>query len=277
MRKLRPNIGSNIFYPGDKHELTAVVNTYINSDLQEDKRTQEGVDISDKKIKAILVPHSSYEYSGKLLGQGYGLVKNQTIDEVFILGVTNFSKFDGALVSSFSKWETPLGYVEQSHRISQIISSDDNKIKDLLQSDQTKHLGEQSIEVQLPFIKIISKESRIIPMLLDKVSPRLMADVLNPLIDKDDLIVGSVELSQGFPKDYAEVLDATSIDAILDLDTDRIMNERFQSTGSTVIATIVEIAKQHDWHVGVIDYMNSSKIDNNEDKTVGRMCIAFYE
>jgi len=277
MKKLRPNIGANIFYPGDKHELVATVSTYVNSDSQLDKRTQEGVDISDKKIKALLVPHSGYEYSGKLLGQGYGLVKNQVIDEVFILGVTHFSNFEGALVSSFSKWETPLGSIEQSHRTSQIISSDDEKAKDLLKPDQVKHLGEHSIEVQLPFIKTISKESRIIPMLLDEVSPRLMAEVLNPIIDKDDLLVGSVELSQGFPKDYAEVLDATSIDAILDLDTDRIMSEKFQSTGSIVIATVVELAKKHDWHVGVIGYMNSSKVDGNEDKTVGRMCIVFYE
>jgi MEMO1 family protein len=275
--KLRPNIGANVLYPGDKHELVAAVETYLNSNTLKETRTEEGVDLSDKKIKALLVPHSGYEYSGELLGQGYRLVENQTVDEVFLLGVTHFSDFEGALVSTFSKWETPMGYVEQSHRTDQIIGSDDNKAKDILRPDQEKHLGEHSIEVQLPFVKSVSKQSRVVPILVDEISPRLMADSLSGLIDKDDLLVGAVELSQGFPKDYAEVLDATSIDAISDLDTDRIMNEKFQSTGSIVIGTIVEIAKIKDWNVGVINYKNSAETDGNEDKTVGRMCIAFFE
>lgn len=276
MTETRPSIAAGNLYNSDKHELLAQVDSYIDTNST-NTRTQSGVELSGKSIKSIIVPHSGYEYTGNLMGKAYSRLKDQEIDEAFILGVAHFSKIDTTAIATFENWETPLGNIKQSPRTGGIIKSDDLQKKDILQGQNQQHLGEHSIEVQLPFLQYLKKKTKIVPILVGDESPRLLANVLLEVLDKNDLVIASVEFSQNFPKDYAEVIDATAIDAILDLDTDRVMDERYQVTNRSIIGTIIELAKAKDWQVGVLDYENSSIVDHKEDRTVGRAAIVFYE
>lgn len=276
MNKTRPSIAAGTFYNSDKHELLAQVDAYVSNNKKR-TRTQDNVELQDKNIRSIIVPHSGYKYTGNLMGLAYSHLLDKKIDEAFILGVSHFSDISETAVSTFEKWETPLGKIFQSPRTKDIIESDDSNIKDLLQEHNEEHLGEHSIEVQLPFLQYINKKIKILPILVGNNSPRLLAKALNDILDKDDVVVASVELSHSFPKDYAEVIDATAIDAIVDLDTDRVMDERFQATNRSLIGTVIELAKINDWRVGVLDYENSADVDNDDQKSVGRVAIAFYE
>jgi predicted class III extradiol MEMO1 family dioxygenase len=55
------------------------------------------------------------------------------------------------------------------------------------------------------------------------------------------------------------------------------MDERYQSTSNTILGTIIEIAKLNDWQVGALGYQNSADVDNEEQSTVGRASLVFYE
>lgn len=276
MTEIRPSIAAGNLYNSDKHELLAQVDSYIETNSK-NTRTQGGVELTGKSIKAIIVPHSGYEYTGNLMGKAYSTLKGQNIDEAFILGVAHFSKIDTTAIATFESWETPLGSIKQSPRTDEIIKSDDSKNKDILQEHNRQHLGEHSIEVQLPFLQYLDKKIKIVPILVGDDSPRLLAGSILGVLDNNDIVIGSVEFSQKFPKDYAEVIDATAIDAILDLDTDRVMDERYQATNRSIIGTIIELAKANDWQVGVLDYENSSIVDQKGDNTVGRAAVVFYE
>lgn len=262
----RPSSVAGQFYPLDAHELYAKVDSL----MQEDNNVG--------KVRALIVPHSGYDNAGEVYGSAYSTLKGASVDEVFLLGPSHYSKFDMTALSKYQQWEIPTGEVEQSHRITQIVGSDDNDAKDILRFDNEKHRSEHSIEVQLPFLHYLYKESvRIIPILVGNVSPRLLASSLAKHIDKDDLVVVSAELSHGYPMDYGEILDETALKAIEEMDTDKIMSEKFRSSLPQGVATVVELAKKHGWSPKILKYVNSAQVDGKEEKTSGYMAVAFVE
>lgn len=263
----RPSAVAGSYYKQDEHELFAQMDGFIYPV----KTTPLG------NIKALILPHSGFQYVGKVIGQGYAHVNGKKVDEVFLLGPSHYSKFEYVAFGDYQTWEVPVGKIESSHRVKQIVASDDESRKDLFRFDDSVHEREHSLEVQLPWIRTIwGEQVRIVPMLVGEVSPRLVANALAETMDKDDLIIASAELSHGYPRDYAEVIDATAITAIEKLDVETIMSEKFKSTAPVVIATIAELAKKNNWTPTLLKYENINPHDDISN-TNGVFAMAFSE
>ncbi|WKZ30966.1 MAG: AmmeMemoRadiSam system protein B [Candidatus Dojkabacteria bacterium] len=257
------------FYPLDPAELEGSIADMLDPSAEDI--------IDSRRFKAFILPHSSYKQCGVVMGAGYAKLLEREIDEVFVMSGTHFHQAEGVIMSDFSRWETPLGYVEESHRRNQIAGSDDSAAQNLIQQDNDPFDGEHAIEVHLPVLQYLwGEEFRFLPLIIGKGSPRLAANSLVKFIDPDDLIICSSELSHGYPADYAKDIDKRAIDSILKLDVDAILHDSFKAFSINSIATLVEIARLKVWKAELLMYKNSSEFVKNDSKTSGYVAIGFY-
>ncbi|MBI3749622.1 MAG: AmmeMemoRadiSam system protein B, partial [Chloroflexi bacterium] len=156
----RPSV-AGAFYPAEPGRLVALVEAL----LAEAERWRATAAPVDGRIIGILVPHAGLEYSGAVAAAGWGLLerlrREATPPVVVILGTSHGAGWlDGVAAWETGAWRTPLGDVEVDADLSR-------EIVDLgppFTIDRAAHLGEHSIEVQLPFLQAGGSIGRIVPL-----------------------------------------------------------------------------------------------------------------
>lgn len=95
---------SGSFYPNSKEELERYFTEFNNYKLKED--------IEIKEIRAIIVPHAGYIYSGFTANLAYSFASKNSYKKVFIIGPAHRVYLEGASVAIYEKYETPLGNIK---------------------------------------------------------------------------------------------------------------------------------------------------------------------
>jgi len=125
------------FYPADKKKLTAMLDGFFSGVQKETKREKTG---------CVVAPHAGYVYSGQTAAFSYSALKKA---KTFVILSPNHTGY-GRSISIWpdGEWETPLGKAKVNSALSK-------KIAEALgtETDTEAHLGEHSIEVQLPFLQ----------------------------------------------------------------------------------------------------------------------------
>src|SRR4030043_937615 len=134
------------FYPQDKEELRVML-----EGLFKNTGPLDGI----SNLKALIVPHAGYVYSGTTAAWGYKQIsnmknqisksKNYLKSDFVIIGPTHNFYFDGIVGNDFRWWETPLGRVRHNPPVNPGI-----KI-----SSET-FIPEHCLEVQLPFLQYLA-------------------------------------------------------------------------------------------------------------------------
>ena len=88
------------WYPGNKAELTTLLESYLSS-AKPDK--------IDGQVFAIISPHAGYQFSGPVAAYGFKAVQGKDIKTVIMVGFSHRKHFDGISVYSKGIWRTPLG------------------------------------------------------------------------------------------------------------------------------------------------------------------------
>jgi AmmeMemoRadiSam system protein B/AmmeMemoRadiSam system protein A len=201
---VRKPAAANSFYPGNEKELSSLVDEYLSK-----------VELPqlEPNIRAIIVPHAGYVYSGQVAAYAYKALVGKDISRVIILGNSHQEFFDGISVYPKGYFETPLGKVEVDNEFAQKLMDADKKIY----FKESAHLEEHSLEVQLPFLQKVLNNFKIVPIILgnQEGSIDILTNALKELMDDNTLIVVSSDLSH-YPKyEDAEYSDGKIIDAIL--------------------------------------------------------------
>jgi AmmeMemoRadiSam system protein B len=148
---LRPPAVAGRFYPNDPEELTAVVREYA--------KPSQAV----QRVKACLVPHAGYGYSGHVAGAVFSQIALPK--KIVILGVRHFPRGKAIATISSGAWKTPLGDAP----IDEALASALQKECPLLHEDPIAHSTEHSLEVQLPFLQVLSPGFAFVPIALGTV------------------------------------------------------------------------------------------------------------
>ena len=107
----------------------------------------------------ILVPHAGLAYSGLVAAAGWRLVPDGAT--VVILGTNHTAAWlHGVGAWETGRWRTPLGDVA----VDTGLASDILALGLPFGSDRAAHLGEHSIEVQLPLLLAAAPAARIVPL-----------------------------------------------------------------------------------------------------------------
>jgi AmmeMemoRadiSam system protein B len=141
------------FYPADPRELLSHVRQFTKRDSKQEK----------KKIKACLVPHAGYVYSGQVAGAVLGQIEVPL--SILILGVRHFPRGESAAILSNGAWRTPFGDAPIDLQLASALKS---KCA-LLKEDAVAHAQEHSLEVQLPFLQVLRPDFQFVPIALGTI------------------------------------------------------------------------------------------------------------
>lgn len=248
---------AGLFYPSDPQGLLNMIDQFLNK--------SKSVNV-EGSIRALVVPHAGYIYSGIVAAAGYKLVKNNpNIRKVVILGPSHYVLFRGAAAPGIDVWETPLGMFRVYDLQSKLIAP-----------YPEAHRREHSIEVQMPFLQVVLPKAEYYPVVVGEVDPAELARDISNVIDSSTIIVVSSDLSHYYPYDEAVKIDANANECIPKLDIDCV-NERVEACGKTGILTLMHIARERGWKGKLIDYKNSGDTAGDKDSVVGYGAYVFYE
>lgn len=275
----KPYVVADSFYPTDKKELRTQVRSFLN----------EARLFKTKKVRAVIVPHAGYIYSGststlayKNLGKHY---KN-----IFIIGSSHYESFNGASIYNIDNYSTPLGIIESNKKI----ISDLLNHSEFFSFQKNAHIKEHTVEVQLPFLQTIyDKNLKIIPILLgthQTKTIRAIADILQPYFIDENLFIISSDLSHYPVYEDAIRVDKHTINSILQnnpnsfIDT-LISNENNPQKGVQTLAcgwssilTLLYLTQTPTYHYELLGYKNSGDSRNgNKNRVVGYGAIRVYE
>jgi hypothetical protein len=223
------------FYPGQKDNLLDTLGRLTDPKAEK------------KRAVAVVAPHAGYEYSGPVAGAVFSSV--EVPRTVVVLGPGHREIGSLFAIQKEGSWLTPLGETPIEADLAALIMGHCR----LVTEDDRAHLGEHSLEVELPFIQYFEKKAALVPICvsyeaeyddLESLGRGLAAAVR--AYGRPVLIVSSSDMSHYVSQKTAEKKDSLAIRKILDLDArglfDTVRGEGismcgYQPTTSAIVAS----------------------------------------
>jgi len=182
----RPAVAGQ-FYPGNKKDLEKMLEEFFS------KATPV---VSKEQVAAILSPHAGYVFSGEVAANSFKqLDRNKKYKNIFIIGSSHRTMFSGASIYNIGNYITPLGEVKVDIPLATKLING----YDVFSFNGNAHLGEHSLEVQLPFLQYwLNNEFSIVPVILGTQAPKTVekiANALKPYFTEENLFVISTDFS----------------------------------------------------------------------------------
>ena len=273
------------FYPADREEGREMLKKFFSSLDQ---------NFEKKDYKAGIVPHAGWVFSGRCASFLYNQLRRTGIECFIILG-TNHSGTGSKITFSVDDFETFLGNLPVDMEVTEDIIVQLKKAGLDCGADESVHKYEHSIEVQTPFLKAVSKEAKIVPMLIRDLNPievEKFGKILSNIIKSSGrkiFILASSDMTHygkgyGFVpftdnvKDNLYKLDENIINKIISLDVIGFLGEARKSTvcGKEAIAVCMSASKNLGLKAEKLCYCTSGDVLGKWDNVVGYASIGFY-
>ena len=255
---------SGQFYPSDPSRLKKDIREFLSK-----AKTRP-----DPSVKAIIVPHAGYPYSGPVAAEAYKLIEGLKFDSVIIVAFLHRVSLDGVLVDHVDFYETPLGKVPVNTAIVKAIRAENP----LLAEDLPGDLQEHSLEVQIPFLQETVPGLKIVPIYIgrqDLGHAKVLATAIAKAIQgRNVLVVATTDLSHFYPYDIAVEKDKSVITLFEKGDVEVLDNayrqEKAEACGMGPVLTTLLLARQMDWQKPeLIHYANSGDVTGDRSSVVG--------
>ena len=257
MQKIRPAACAGSFYPGNRPELEASLDTLLADAAGE----------TASFPKAIIVPHAGYVYSGEVAARAYARLTGSGLRRVVLLGPAHRHRFCGIALPVASIFETPLGSIPLDPVCQELAS-----LPNFVGSDEA-HRMEHAIEVQLPFLQRVLEKISIVPLLVGNVSPAAVSEIIDRFIgEPETLVLVSSDLSHFHAYDEARALDAATAESIMALDP---VLDHEQACGATPVNALLLSARRHGLPPEPIDIRNSGDTHGSRERVVGYASFSF--
>ena len=172
---IRKSVVSGSFYPDKKEELLKYINQF--NSFKTNNETFEN-------IKAIIVPHAGYIYSGFTANLAYKLASNKKIKRVIVIGPSHRVYLKGASVALYDEYETPLGNLKIDKEFSQNLI-DKYDFLDFNVECEFEH----STETQAPFIKHYFENVQLVEIVYGEINYEDLSKVIDEvLVDSDNFV-----------------------------------------------------------------------------------------
>jgi len=244
---------------------------------------------NNNKIRAIIVPHAGYVYSGRTAAWGFaGLRDNNSYKNVFIIGASHIAAFDGATVFHGAAFETPLGSVEINSEITK-----DLQQNNIFKFPQQYQIEDHVLEVEIPFLQFILEPGfKIVPITIGTKSTYALnkiTDILKPYFTEENLFVISTDLSH-YPS-YSDAVKADNavIQSILSgnpqtfdhvvraNENSGIKNYVTAICGYSAVYVIMSLTQNKEFTYEKLKYSNSGDVSGDFDRVVGYASIVIRE
>jgi AmmeMemoRadiSam system protein B len=189
------------FYPGSANELRRDITAYLDSVPEIEPAG---------KILAAVAPHAGYAYSGGVAAYTHKALSAVDIHTLVIIGHDAYGS-DVAFTCPVDYFQTPLGKVPI-----------DREIK----ANRAIHAREHTVEVHLPFLQVLNRQCKIIPILFGHPTAQncqILADaIIRAAGDKTVFVLASADMSHYPPYDLACKVDKSTLEVLKSLDVERL-------------------------------------------------------
>ncbi|MHA2245476.1 MAG: AmmeMemoRadiSam system protein B [Candidatus Hodarchaeales archaeon] len=240
--QIRPAVRAGSWYSGHKDGLIQEINRmYLHKvgpcrrPLVLDQRKEV------KNILGLVSPHAGYACSAPTASHGFlALAEDRKeIDTVVLLGNKHTHHGPEISVASFDAWQTPLGQVPANMSfLSSIVENKNqlsNQLEQMVDFDESAHMDEHSIELQIPFLQDIYSEFEIAPIAISHLPTEqtqsfgyyLAEMIKDEGIEDSIVVIASSDMTHGnfFPQlnhDQVTSLDKLALAPMLDRDPEAL-------------------------------------------------------
>ncbi|MFZ0485242.1 MAG: AmmeMemoRadiSam system protein B, partial [Desulfobacterales bacterium] len=267
-KDIRKPVYAGSFYPDTPEKLTAIIKQLVNR--------VKPIHVNrppHSSLRALIIPHAGYIYSGWTAAHISLVLKENQFKKVIVMGPDHRIGFQGVAISDASAYETPLGRIPM-HKDAVWLRQNKDLFRAIPVSDRLEH----SVEVILPYLQYFLKKFEIVPVvfgqgqdLVEKVTA-----AFDPLLDQTTLLVASSDLSHYLPYQAAVARDRETINMILNLNVDELLERENAACGKSPILVVINMARRYSWHPVLLHYSNSGDTAGDRSKVVGYAAIAFY-
>ncbi len=287
---VRQPVRAGSFYDGspddcERHARKLFKDTHLPSNLPE-------------TLHGGVVPHAGWMYSGRLAAQTIkALHEARPLDTIVLFGADHVGVVRAGEVYSEGTWRTPLGDVPIDEEVAgKILEADTD-----LWANPDAHGYEHSIEVQVPLIKHLAPEARIVPI---AVPPSGVAIGVGETVGRvlaehfpQARVIGSTDLTHHgghFPSpggrgmqgvEWTRNNDLRMLNLIEVMDAERVLSEaaeRGNACGAGALTAAIAACRSLGSSRGIVlEYTNSYEVihsmypDEPDDTTVGYASAVF--
>lgn len=258
------------FYPSNPQELSAFVRQYSAADPAH----------QTARVKACLVPHAGYMYSGHVTGAVFARVTLPR--RIIIVGVRHYPHGEAAAILSSGAWRTPLGDAP----IDEKLAAELRHACPLLREDGVAHSAEHSLEVQLPFLQVLVPGFTFVPVALGTVHYESLVSVGEAVARvlknsrEDVLLLTSSDLNHYEDDKTTRVKDQKAIDRMLVLDPrglyDTCRSEEISMCGlGPAVAMLTALNSLGAKRAELIKHATSADVSGDHHQVVGYAGMIF--
>ncbi len=270
--KVRAAVVSGQFYPEDSRALKGQIRQFLT----------QAKSRADDHVRALIVPHAGYDYSGQVAAEAYKLVEGRKFDSVVIIAFLHRVFLQGVLVDDVAAYETPLGRVPVNRELAREIQM----FRPLFRNAMPGRLEEHSLEVQIPFLQETVPELKIVPIYIgvqDITNITVLAEALAKMLaGRNVLVVATTDLSHFHPYETASGKDKVLI-AMFEKGNAEAIYDAYakgeaEACGMGPVLTSILLAKKMQWSGPcLVRYANSGDVTGDRSSVVGYAAMAFRE
>ncbi len=272
---VRAPVWAGQFYEGDKARLAGQIEGFLSA---KPGPAEAAAAAADGAIRALIVPHAGYMYSGRAAAAVYRLVRDGGFETVVILGPSHHVAFSGASIWPEGAFTTPLGPAAVDAEAARLLARAGG-----FRFDPAAHAEEHSVEVQVPWIQTVLPKARIVPVVLGVPSEETAQALAGALAElaktRKILVVASTDMSHFLSRREARALDRETAEMIRTLKTGALLRGALRSDNrmcgtAAVLAALAYARKEGPPRVDILATADSAEAGGPEDRVVGYLAAA---
>jgi MEMO1 family protein len=258
------------FYPSNARELSLLIEKYTKQEAPQEK----------VKVRACLVPHAGYMYSGEVAGAVFARIALPK--KILVLGVRHHPRGQPLAILSEGMWRTPLGDVP----IEMALANRLLRWCPALREDSVAHSKEHSLEVELPFLQVLSPGFTFVPVAIGTLRYEELQETGEGIAEalgeagEEILMVTSSDMNHYEDDETTRRKDEKAIDCLLKMDAKGLYDvcraERISMCGlGPAVAMLTAMNRLGAKKTELVRYATSGDVSGNRNEVVGYAGMTF--
>jgi AmmeMemoRadiSam system protein B len=270
MREIRPAAVAGTWYSASADQLAGEVDGYLEA---------AAATPSVSNLVALIAPHAGLMYSGPVAAHAYRQLRDRIIETLVIVGPSHFVAFDGVALYAKGGFASPLGVAETDDAFASELMA----ATSVIHEDRGPHRREHSLEMQLPFVRRLAPQAKIVPLLVGhqtEETARALGEALGRVgHDKSVVLIASTDLSHYENAAAARALDTVVLQQVEKFDPDGLQaalrrNPHHACGGGPAIAVMRAARALGATRSAVLNYADSGDVSGDKSSVVGYMAAA---
>lgn len=258
------------FYPANPRELSALIRQYTARNPAKEL----------SPVRACLVPHAGYVYSGAVAGAVFSQIALPK--KILLLGVRHYPRGEAVAILSEGTWRTPLGEAPVDGALAKRL----REACPALREDAVAHSQEHSLEVEIPFLQELDPGFSFVPVALGTVQFEQLTAVGEAIgavleaTEEEVLIVTSSDLNHYENDQTTRRKDQFAIDRLLHFDPKGLyavcQEKEISMCGlGPAVVMLTAMRRLGEKSAHLVRYATSGDVSGDRDTVVGYAGMTF--